>query len=420
MSDLSGLRGIIACYKHRNFTIYFAGNATSLIGTWMQRVAAGWLAWELTHSPTWLGIVAMAEFFPTILLGPVGGALADRYSRVGIMVITQIFAMIFAGLLCLLTVLDLITIEWLVLLVALTGVAIGLYQPARLAIAPSLVPAESITTAIALNSICFNGARFVGPAIAAWIIADHGSEYAFGVNTFSYFLLITALLMMNIPRRKKRGDGQVSSIFGDMREGFTFAVRSGGIGPLLLMLTVSAISVRAVMELLPGLADNVFGQGAVGYGYLVGAAGAGASVSGIYLAARGGRQDVAGVALIGTLVAALANLLLVATTDYTLALIGSCLCGFGLTLAGVATQSAFQFAVSGRMRGRILSLYGTIYIGGPALGALIIGSIAEFTGLRLPLAVGAILCLIVWAGVWARRATIIASLVPVAPIGDDD
>mgnify|MGYP001952952485 CR=1 FL=1 len=100
MADASGLGGIKACFGHRNFRIYFAGNATSLVGTWMQRVAAGWLAWELTHSPTWLGIVAMADFFPTIFLGPLGGALADRYSRVTIMIITQVFAAIASAALC--------------------------------------------------------------------------------------------------------------------------------------------------------------------------------------------------------------------------------------------------------------------------------------------------------------------------------
>lgn len=420
MADATGLSGIIACYRYRNFSIYFAGNSLSLIGLWMQRVAAGWLTWELTHSPTWLGIIAMADFLPTILLGPVGGALADRYSRIAIMVITQAFAGLAALVLCVLTLMDLINVEILVILVALSGISIGLYQPARLAIAPSLVPPESITTAIALNSICFNGARFVGPAIAAWVIADFGSAYAFGANALSYLCLIIALAMLQIPKRKKRGEGEVRSMFGEVKEGVRYAVQSGGIGPLLLMLTVSAISVRGIMELLPGLADNLFNQGAAGYSYLVVAAGGGASIAGIYVAQRGGRQDVAGVALIGTLIAALANLLLIASDIFEIALVASCLCGLGLTLAGVATQSAFQFAVSGRMRGRVMSLYGTIYIGGPAIGALIVGAIAELTGLRWPLAAGAIICLVVWFYIWSRRANIIASLISAAPVSADD
>jgi MFS family permease len=421
MADASGLGGIIACFGHRNFRIYFAGNATSLVGTWMQRVAAGWLAWELTHSPTWLGIVAMADFFPTIFLGPLGGALADRYSRVTIMIITQVFAALASLALCAMTLLDVITPEWLVVLVALSGVAIGLYQAARLAIAPSLVPPESITTAIALSSICFNGARFVGPAIAAWVIADFGSGYAFGFNAVSYVWLIIALAMLRIPKRKKRGDGRMPSLFGEMSEGVRFCMRSGGIGPLLLILIVSAISVRGAMELLPGFADNVFGVGASGFGYLVGAAGGGATIGGLYLAHRGGRQDVARIALIGTLIAALANILLVATDIYVVGLIACCFGGLGLTVAGVATQSAFQFAVTGSMRGRVLSLYGTIYIGGPALGALIVGSIAEWTGLRLPLFAGALICLAVWLAIWMRRERIIASLVvPATASADDD
>src|SRR5262249_44901443 len=151
--------------------VYAAGNSVSLIGTWMQRIAIGWLAWELTHSGTWLGIIACADLAPSVLIGPIGGAGADRASRLRIIVASQIGASPTALTLPGITAMGWMTIWLLAAIVVLNGVVLGFNQPARLAIVSSLVGREDVQTAVAINAIIFNAARFVGPAVAGLVIA---------------------------------------------------------------------------------------------------------------------------------------------------------------------------------------------------------------------------------------------------------
>ena len=168
---MGGLQRVIGVFRHRDYATYTAGNSLSLIGLWMQRIGIGWLAWELTHSPTWLGIIAMAEFFPVVFMGPIGGVLADRFERVKNMMAFQSIAMTASAILAALTFAGLINIWLLTALTLCVGIASGLNAASRLALAPSLVPKEDLTTAIAVNSMVFNTARFIGPAIAGVVVA---------------------------------------------------------------------------------------------------------------------------------------------------------------------------------------------------------------------------------------------------------
>src|SRR6266581_1664737 len=160
-----GLGNVAQAFAHRNYRIYAGGNAVSLIGVWMQRVAVGWLAWTLTHSGTWLGVMSMAEFFPVVFLSPLAGALADRRDRVGIIRVTQIAGSVEAGLLAILVYTGAITIELLFGLTLLLGDFNAVAQPSRLALIPTLVDRRSLPSALAVNAIIFNSARFIGPAI---------------------------------------------------------------------------------------------------------------------------------------------------------------------------------------------------------------------------------------------------------------
>ena len=169
-----------------------------MIGTWMQRIAVGWLTWELTHSPAWLGIMAMADFAPVFLLGPLGGALADRYSRIMVMVWAQVAAALSALVLFALSASGILNVWHLTIFTFLTGCAVGINQPARLSLAPSLVPPELLTTAISLNAMIFNGARFVGPMISTAVITLWSIHGSFLINACSYAALIIALLSLKI------------------------------------------------------------------------------------------------------------------------------------------------------------------------------------------------------------------------------
>jgi MFS family permease len=177
-----GFDNISRAFAQRNYRIYATGNGVSLIGWWLQRVAVGWLAWTLTHSGTWLGLVSLADFLPVLFLSPFAGVLADRRDRVWIIRITQLCGCVQAALLALLVATDTITIELLFTLVLLLGIASGISQPARLALVPSLVDRTSLASALAINSVVFNLARFIGPAIAGVVIAEIGNVSAFAAN----------------------------------------------------------------------------------------------------------------------------------------------------------------------------------------------------------------------------------------------
>ena len=200
-----GLGNVVQAFTHRNYRIYAGGNAVSLIGVWMQRVAVGWLAWTLTHSGTWLGIVSMAEFFPVVFLSPVAGALADRRDRVGIIRVTQIAGSIEASLLAVLVYTEAITIELLFGLTLLLGIFNAVGQPSRLELIPTLVDRAALPSALAINAIIFNSARFLGPAVAGIVIAKISVGAAFAVNAATYIVFLVAMTNLRVgvdgPRR---------------------------------------------------------------------------------------------------------------------------------------------------------------------------------------------------------------------------
>src|SRR5438270_718277 len=264
-----GAGNVVTAFAHRNYRIYASGNAVSLIGVWMQRVAVGWLAWTLTHSGAWLGIISMAEFFPVVFLSPLAGALADRRDRVGIIRVTQIAGTVEATLLAVLVYTGAITIELLFGLTLLLGVFNAVAQPSRLALIPTLVDRAALPSALAINAIIFNSARFLGPAVAGIIIAKLSVAAAFAVNAATYVVFLVAMTNLR-----------------------------------------------------------------------------------------------------------------------------------GIPALPVAAQTLIQAAVDVRMRGRIMALYGMIFRAGPAVGAVMMGSLSERFGLRLPLAIGALVSCGVW--VWTR------------------
>jgi hypothetical protein len=251
-------RAVLAC-AHRNYRIYAGGNAVSLIGIWMQRVAVGWLAWTLSHSGTWLGIMSMAEFFPVVFLSPLAGALADRRDRVGIIRVTQIAGSVEASLLAILVYTDTITIELLFALTLMLGIFNAMAQPSRLALIPTLVDRAALPSALAINAIIFNSARFLGPAIAGIVIAQISVGAAFAVNATTYVVFLIA--MANLRGLPALPVAATQSVLKASAEAYVYASRHPGIAPMLLLFTVTTVGTRGFVELFPGFADSVFGRG---------------------------------------------------------------------------------------------------------------------------------------------------------------
>ena len=392
------LGSVVLALTHRNYRIYASGNAVSLIGVWMQRVAVGWLAWSLTHSGTWLGIISMGEFFPVVFLSPIAGALADRRDRVGIIRMTQIAGSIEASLLAVLVYSETITIELLFGLTLLLGVFNAVAQPSRLALIPTLVDRPALPSALAINAIIFNLARFLGPAVAGIVIAKISVGAAFTVNAATYIAFLLA--MTNLRGIPALPVAATQGVLKASVEAYGYASRHPGIAPMLLLFTITTIGTRGFVELFPGFADRVFGRGPEGLAMLTSTVGLGAICGATWMLLRPAIAGLTGLVLGNTLMISLAILAFTLTDDFLVALPCVFLAGAAMTITGVGAQTLIQAAVDVRMRGRIMALYGMIFRAGPAVGAVLMGSLSERFGLRLPLAVGAIVSCGFWA--WTR------------------
>jgi predicted MFS family arabinose efflux permease len=401
MAGFSALSALTDVLRTRDYAIYTMGNSISLIGTWVQRIATGWLTWQLTGSGLWLGAMAFADLAPTVFIGPFAGVVADRMDRLKLIRVSQALMMLIATLLFVLVAVDSITIWSLLLLTVASGMTAAFNQPARLAFIAALVPKAQLPSAVAINSIVFNTARFVGPMIAGIAIAASGVALAFALNAASFAVFLFSLSRLSAtadtPAERPKG-----GIFGDLRAGIAYARGHYGLASLFLLMIVAGVAVRPVVELLPGFADAVFGAGATGLAALTSSIGIGAIAAGLWLGARPRPAGLPGLAVLCSAVLSLAVLAFVATDNIYLALAAMLVGGVGIAASGIALQTTIHLAVEPAMRGRILSIHGVIFRGGPALGALIMGAVSEFTGLRTPVAVGAVVMLAV-SGLLALR-----------------
>ena len=395
-------------WRNPSFGLYSAGSAVSLIGMWMQRIAVGWLAWELTGSGFWLGVVAFADFFPVVLIGPIAGTAADRWDRLSIVKTCQTISLLQAVILCWLTAIGHMTIELLVTLTAVQGVVVALYQPARLALVPSLVPQSDLATAVSINSVVFNLARFIGPACAGTVIVWSGVWAAFAANAVSYVPFLTALFYIrvnpdHVPTKSR-------SMLTELREGIGYTISHPAIAALLVLLIATGIGGRPLSELLPGIAADLFHSGAGGLSLLASSMGGGAILGGLWLGERAHAADLTRMAATSSILAALATVVAIATDTLWVAMPAVAVIGFATSIAGIAIQSSIQLATSGALRGRVMGLYGLIFRGAPAIGALGAGAASAVFGLRIPIVLGALLMAAVSARVYFSRERIATTL----------
>lgn len=410
MSPLANLRRIAAVVRSPNYGVYTAGNSVSLIGTWMQRVAVGWLTWELTGSAAWLGAIAFADLFPTVLVAPLAGAAADRWDRPRILRVTETLAALQAVCLFALSVSGLMSVTALLIATLSLGIAVGIGQPSRLALIPSLVRRDDLTTAVAINSIVFNLARFVGPALAGLFIAGGEIAWAFAANALSYAAFLYALSRLRLDPDGRAPNPRRGGLGADLLEGLAYAARHRGIGPLLGLLVVTNLCGRPFVELLPGFAARVFAVGPQGLAWMMSAIGLGAIAGAGWLAGRGEARGLVAITLASTLALAVLIGLFIATDRFALALPILAASGVAMVGAGVGTHTILQLAVAPAMRGRVLALYGLIFRGGPALGALAMGPLADRLGLAQPVAAGALVVALVAVPLLTRRRSLTGHL----------
>ena len=405
MAFSSSFGGITRALRNRQFRIYTLGSIPSQLGTWMQRLAVGWLTWQLTESETWLGIIAFVDMFPVVIIGPIAGALADRIDRLAFARAIQIVTMAQAAALAVLTITGAITIEILFALTLFLGIVQASFQPFRQAIVANLVHGDELAPAIAVNSVMWHSSRVVGPAIAGAVIVTWGIGPAIAINAATYVIFIIALYRIHLPA-PAAARRSIADIPAEIVEGIRYAVGHPVIGPLLFILLCASTLGRPVTELLPGFAAEVFGRGAGGLAWLTSAAGLGAVLAGLWLARRGRLSGLVGIIIASVLVLALALIAFAATDWFWFAVPAMVAVGFGLVASGVTVQTMIQSTVDEGLRGRVLSLYGMVWLGCPALGAIVMGGLSEIYGLRWPVIGAGVLCLMVWLWALFRHASI--------------
>lgn len=408
-----GFGNIAHALSHRNYRVYISGNAIQLIGTWMQRVSVGWLVWTLTHSGAWLGLMSMAEFLPVLVISPLAGVLADRKDRVGIIRITQLYGCFTATLLAILVATGFISSQVLFGLVLLLGINQGIAQPARLALIPTLVTREALPSALAINSIVFNAARFVGPAVAGLLIAQFSIAAAFAANAITYIAFQVSLAnLRDIPPLPMRAP---QNALRASLEAYVYATRHPGIAPMLLLFAVTTIGTRGFVELFPGFADSVFHRGPQGLAMLTSTVGLGAIFGGLWMLIRSQISGLTTIVLANTLIMSLAIIAFTATDSFVMALPCVFIAGTAMVITGIGAQTLIQASTDHSMAGRVMALYGMIFRAGPALGAVATGTASVHFGLRLPLAIGATVSCLCWALTLHRRKAITASLEQPSP-----
>ena len=385
----SGLRRGFAALGVRNYRLYWSGQVISLVGTWMQQVSLPWLVLALGGSAIQLGLVAVLQFGPAMLLAPFGGVLADRIDKRRALIGTQIASAAQAFILFVLIATGVVQIPMVMAMAFVLGVVSAVDMPVRQALSADLVPRHLLANAIALNSMAFNSARVVGPALAGVIIAVvaalTGSDIAgvainLGINTVTYAGVLTGLLRMN-PReiRRARQPERHPPVLHSLAEGVAYAVRT----PLVLWCLVLLGGIAAFgfnfQILLPLFSVEVLGLGADGYGLLYAGMGVGALAGSLTLAYMRQRRAIA-LMLGGGLVFALLLVGIGLSRNVWIAGALVLLAGYSSMLMINTINATVQANVTDALRGRVMSLYVTVFAGSAPLGGLFAGAIAEAWG----------------------------------------
>lgn len=389
------IRGALSAFSSlssRNFRLYFIGQCFSLCGRWIQSIAMSWLVYRLTDSIIMLTTVAFINQIPTLILGPVAGVLSDRYNRFNIMAATQAILMTAAFTLAFLTITGAISVWHIIVVSLLSGIASAIEAPARQSFYTKLVPPESLTNAIALNSVTVNGSRFIGPAIGGILISSVGEGWCFLINGFSFIPVFVALYMMKLQpfrRTLKR-----ENAFQSLKEGVRY-VRD--FLPLkAVIFCVGAISFFGMpfLNVIPALVSGTLGGDSTLLGYVNSAIGAGALTAAFYLASRKRIKGLGKVLTITTLLLGVSFAALSLVRVQTLAIILAYPIGCALIGTLATSNTLLQSLVDDDKRGRVMSFYTMASAGLNPLGGLFYGWVAEKTSLSAVIASSGLICII--------------------------
>ncbi len=378
--------------RHRNFQLYFGGQLISNIGTWMQVIAQAWVVYQIGHSELALGLVAFASAIPTLIISPWGGVVVDRMSRRTLLLLTQSGAMILAFILAALTFTNAVQ-EWhVIVLAALLGVVNAFDAPARQAIVPELVGKKDLPNAIALNSMMFNSARVIGPAVAGLMLAAVGAAWCFTINGISFLAVLIGLWLMKLPPHPRTQ--HTGSPWQQLTGGLQYAARNREISALILLALVFSIFGVSYSTILPAFIEKTLNRGADAYGWVNTATGLGA-VIGAFILAHNISNGRRGKWLILTNI--FFPLILIGfsfNTNYVLSLLLAFGLGLGFMMQFATINTLLQTRVHDEFRGRVMGLYTITFFGFAPFGNLLIGFLGEKIGLGAAMSLFAVCALV--------------------------
>jgi MFS family permease len=355
-----------------NFRLYFSGQAISLVGTWMQRIAVNWLVYTVTHSAFMLGLVGFAGQIPLLVLSPYSGAFVDRHSRYRTLLVTQIASMIQAGLLALMVLMGYYNIPLIIVLSVLLGIINAFDTPARQSLMIVLVQKKAdLPNAIALNSSMVTLARLVGPAIAGILLSSFGEGICFLVNFLSFIAVIVSLLLMKIkiPERKKHTE----PIWKGLQQGFAYLQHHRGISSAIALMAFTSLLVMPYSNLFPVFAQKVFNGNVTTFSWLNSISGLGALLGAIYMTNIKPGKNLLRLIVLSSMLLAVCLLLFAYCSSFTLALFFIMLGESGMLAQIAATNTYVQTNVEEHMRGRVISYYVMAFQGMQPIGSLLVG-----------------------------------------------
>ena len=387
----SRLKASLRAFRHRNYRLFFAGQLTSLVGTWMQTIAQSWLVYRLTGSATLLGLVGFASQIPILILAPIAGSVADTYPRRRSMLAIQTAAMLLAFPLAALTFLNRVQVWHIMVLSVLLGVVNAFDIPVRQSFVAEMVGREDLINAIALNSSMMNSARIIGPAIAGIVVGAVGEAWCFLINGFSYLAVIIGLLFITSGNQVPH-EG-LGSHMEAIIEGFRFVLQTRPIRTLLTLLGVVSLMGMPYSVLMPIFADNVLNGGARGLGILMGCSGIGALVGAATLAGRQGVRGLGTWVMLGCAGFGTSLILFSLSRTFWLSTLLLLPVGFSVMVQLASSNTLIQTMVPDRLRGRVMAVYSMMFLGMAPFGALLAGLLATRLGAPLTVATGGGACI---------------------------
>jgi MFS family permease len=394
------VRRTFTALKYYNYRLWFIGQLVSLFGTWMQSTAQGFLVFQLTNSPAYLGYVGFAAGLPTWLFTLYGGVIADRISRRKLLLLTQTSMMVLAFVLTALTFSGRVQPWHIIVLAFFLGIANAFDAPARQSFVLEMVEREDLTNAIALNSLMFNTATAIGPAVAGITYALFGPGWCFAINGLSFIAVIIALSLMRLEPMMPAA--QRNSVLHDLKEGFRYVAAQNIIRVIILNLGIVSLFGLGFSTLTPAWAVQVLGGDSTTNGYLQSARGFGALVSALMIASLGRFKTKGRLWTVGSFTMPLVLLIFSTTRYLPLSLLVLLCVGWSLMVLMNMSNALVQTQVADHLRGRVMGIYTLTFFGFMPVGSLVNGTLATKIGAPLTLVINASVLLLVAGVIWWR------------------